>query len=95
GYGQSRLARMLNNHFGIRGRNGYRAYDSVRECYMDRSRILTTLPRYRQLLTLRHTDYRGWAYGLQKSEWAESPNYATLLIQIIEKNQLYRYDSGR
>jgi hypothetical protein len=92
GYGMSRIARVSNNHFGIKGRVGYRVYDSVRDCYLDRSRILTTSARYRRLFRLDRRDYRGWARELQRCGWAESPDYAETLIRIVERDGLYLYD---
>jgi hypothetical protein len=59
---------------------------------MDHSRFLTTKPRYAPLFELKLHDYRGWARGLKKSGYATAPNYASLLIKIIEENELYRYD---
>ena len=105
--GNSTLARKGNNHFGIKchewtGRKIYhddderhecfRSYDSPYESYMDHSHFLTTKTRYAELFELKPHDYRGWAKGLKKAGYATASNYATLLIQIIEQNELYRYD---
>jgi LysM repeat protein len=105
--GNSTLAVKANNHFGIKchdwtGRKVYhdddkrkdcfRAYDSPYESFMDHSEFLTTRPRYESLFQLRPHDYRGWAKGLKKAGYATASNYASLLIQIIEDNELYRYD---
>lgn len=105
--GQSRLATMANNHFGIKchdwtGRtiyhdddlNGecFRAYDSVLESYEDHSRFLAGRQRYRSLFELDRLDYKGWAYGLKRAGYATNPNYAYKLIEIIELYKLYEYD---
>jgi len=105
--GNSRLARTGNNHFGIKchewtGRMMYhdddargecfRSYESPYQSFIDHSEFLTTKPRYASLFELPLHDYRGWAKGLKKAGYATAPNYADLLIQIIEDNQLYRYD---
>jgi hypothetical protein len=105
--GNSTLAVKGNNHFGIKchdwtGRKIYhdddeknecfRAYDSPYESYIDHSHFLTTRNRYASLFELKPHDYRGWARGLKKAGYATANNYATLLIQIIEDNELYRYD---
>ncbi|MCP4310913.1 MAG: LysM peptidoglycan-binding domain-containing protein [Bacteroidetes bacterium] len=105
--GNSTLARKGNNHFGIKchewtGRKIYhdddarhecfRSYDSPYESYMDHSLFLTTKTRYASLFELKPHDYRGWAKGLKKAGYATASKYATLLIQIIEQNELYRYD---
>jgi hypothetical protein len=105
--GNSRLAVKGNNHFGIKchewtGRKIYhndetrnecfRVYDSPYESFIDHSDFLTTKPRYASLFELKPYDYRGWAKGLKKAGYATASNYAELLIQIIEENELYRYD---
>ncbi len=105
--GNSRLAVKGNNHFGIKchewtGRKIYhddetrhecfRVYDSPYESFIDHSDFLTTKPRYATLFELKPYDYRGWAKGLKKAGYATAFNYAELLIQIIEENELYRYD---
>ena len=105
--GNSTLATKGNNHFGIKchdwtGRKIYhdddkkhecfRSYDSPYESYMDHSHFLSTRSRYASLFELKARDYRGWAKGLKKAGYATAPNYATLLIQIIEQNELFHYD---
>lgn len=111
GAGKSRLARVSNNHFGIkcgsswRGRSVrhdddapdecFRAYRSAVQSYEDHSKFLTENRRYAPLFRLKLTDYRGWARGLKKAGYATNPSYATLLISIIEDYELYKYDGGR
>ncbi len=105
--GNSRLAVRGNNHFGIKchdwtgktlrhhddSRNEcFRAYASPYESFKDHSQFLTTKTRYAELFELNPHDYRGWARGLKRTGYATANNYATLLIRIIEENELYRYD---
>ena len=105
--GNSRLAVKGNNHFGIKchdwtgkkiyhddDRRGecFRSYASAYESYMDHSAFLTTKNRYAPLFELSPHDYRGWAKGLKRAGYATANNYATLLIRIIEDNELYKYD---
>lgn len=107
GNGNSSLAVKGNNHFGIKchdwtGRKVYhdddarnecfRSYRSVYDSYMDHSDFLTTRTRYAPLFDLNPHDYRGWAKGLKKAGYATAHNYSTLLIKIIEENELYKYD---
>lgn len=107
GNGNSTLATRGNNHFGIKchdwtGKKIYhdddkkhecfRSYDSPYESYMDHSQFLTTRDRYADLFELKPHDYRGWAKGLKSAGYATARHYATLLIKIIEENELYRYD---
>ena len=108
GNGNSTLAREANNHFGIKchknwkGKTIYhdddekgecfRKYASADESYRDHSDFLRYRDRYASLFNLDPTDYKGWAYGLQKAGYATAQTYATSLIKIIEENELYRYD---
>lgn len=105
--GNSTLATQGNNHFGIkchdwegkkiyhdddRRNECFRSYASAYESYMDHSSFLTTKDRYASLFELTPHDYRGWAKGLKRAGYATANNYATLLIRIIEDNELFKYD---
>ena len=108
--GNSRLARLGNNHFGIKCKKDwtgetithtddapdecFRKYATVEESYRDHSEFLDKSPRYQNLFKLDPTDYKGWAEGLQKDGYATNPNYAAQLIKIIEDNGLDRLDRG-
>lgn len=108
GNGNGRLARMANNHFGIKchewaGDRIYHDDDALQECfrkypsaqdsYYDHSEFLRNRPRYQNLFTLPKDDYKGWAQGLQDAGYATNPQYATMLIDVIEKYRLFVYDS--
>lgn len=107
GNGNSRLAVVANNHFGIkchewdgqkiyhdddRRNECFRVYASPYESFMDHSFFLTTRNRYAALFELDEDDYKGWARELKRSGYATARNYDHLLIKIIEENELYRYD---
>ena len=108
--GNSRLAREANNHFGIKcgsswdgesirhdddaAQECFRAYSSPEESYIDHSLILLERRWYRPLFDLDPMDYKAWAHGLKKAGYATNPHYATLLIKIIEDNDLHRFDSA-
>ena len=110
GAGRSELTRRANNHFGIKcngwtGRKSYhdddernecfRAYRNALESYEDHSVFLSSSKRYSRLFALKITDYKGWARGLKACGYATSPVYATMLIEIIELYELYRYDTAK
>jgi LysM repeat protein len=107
--GNSPLAKEANNHFGIKCANWngpgfyqdddskgecFRKYNSVLESYDDHSDFLRTRSRYAFLFELDRTDYKGWAKGLKKAGYATNPQYANLLIKIIEDNNLHELDNG-
>jgi len=109
GWGGSELAVNARNHFGIKchGWDGgtyrknsgadkdcYRKYKSVEESFRDHSDFLKYRERYAFLFDLEPTDYKGWARGLQKAGYSTNPQYATLLINLIEKYSLYRFDEN-
>jgi flagellum-specific peptidoglycan hydrolase FlgJ len=49
-------------------------------------------PRYKHLLALNQTDYKGWAKGLSAAGYATDKRYADKLITLIEALELNKYD---
>lgn len=108
GNGMSELAQKANNHFGIKCNSDwkgdsvlrdddekdecFRVYKNPEDSYRDHSEFLKR-KRYTALFELNKNDYRGWAKGLKEAGYATNPKYADLLISIIERYQLYRFDS--
>src|SRR5690606_272983 len=68
----------------------FRRYHSRAECIEDRSRILTTLSRYRDVLEA--GTWREQAKALQACGWATDPGYADKLVGIITQWRLEQYD---
>ena len=109
-YGRSTLARIGNNHFGIKCHNGwngqtmrqhddrrnecFRKYRRPEDSFYDHSDFLKTGSRYSFLFDLDPTDYKSWARGLRKAGYATNPDYANMLIRKIEENKLYDFDKG-
>ncbi len=107
GGGQSDLAALAYNHFGIKCKSEwtgetishtddakdecFRKYASVEESYKDHSDFLKTRPCYAFLFKLDPTDYEGWAKGLKKAGYATNPAYAQKLIKLIVENNLQDY----
>lgn len=108
GCGTSELAVKANNHFGIKCHKEwtgptfhmdddekdecFRKYKNPEQSWLDHSNFLTTRPRYAGLFNLPTTDYKAWAKGLKAAGYATNPQYAEKLIQIIEEEELYKYD---
>ncbi|MCI1779205.1 MAG: glucosaminidase domain-containing protein [Bacteroidales bacterium] len=105
--GKSALATRGNNHFGIKchgwtgrtirhnddkRRECFRRYRNAEESFKDHSKFLRNGPRYQSLFKLKDYDYVRWAYGLKAAGYATNPQYAQILIGIIEKYQLYKLD---
>jgi flagellum-specific peptidoglycan hydrolase FlgJ len=109
GYGKGELAMKTNNHFGIKCHKGwqgdydfhdddekgecFRKYNHPMFSFRDHSIFLTTRSRYAFLFNYRNTDYKKWAYGLRKAGYATDKRYPQKLIYLIEKHQLYKYDT--
>lgn len=109
GDGNSPLALYANNHFGIKCHNTwngetfimdddeknecFRKYPTAYESFKDHSEFLTSRSRYAALFELKITDYEGWAKGLKAAGYATNPKYADLLIGLIEKHELNKYDN--
>ncbi len=105
--GNSQLAREANNHFGIKCTNDWtgktyhkdgnasndcwRKYGNAAESFSDHSRFLQK-SRYASLFKNSRTDYKAWAYGLQKTGYATNPKYPELLLNMIKKYNLTQYD---
>ena len=106
--GTSQLAVKANNHFGVKctrnwsgkrfHRNGnkrnscFRKYETTEEAYADRSSFLTKNKQYAFLFNYKPTQYKKWAYGLQRSGYARSKSYASHLLRTINMHNLHQYD---
>ncbi len=107
GNGNSRLAKEANNHFGIKCSTEwkgetilqdddnkddcFRVYQSPEESFRDHTEFLKR-KRYAPLFELDKNDYRGWANGLKTAGYATNPRYAELLISLVERYELSRFD---
>lgn len=110
GSGQGRLARKANNHFGIKCHKGWRGktirqnddkrhecfrkYKNASDSYKDHSKFLSGEDRYAFLFNYPITDYKDWAYGLKRAGYATNPLYPQLLISLIKRYKLYKYDKA-
>lgn len=107
GYGASRLAVESNNHFGIKCASGweggrtyqdddeadecFRAYKNPEESFKDHSAFLLR-KRYEALFHIDKRNYKAWARGLKDAGYATNPRYADLLVDLIERYELYKFD---
>lgn len=108
GCGNSELARVAKNHFGIKCHKEwtgntftmdddeknecFRSYENAEESFVDHSLFLVGRNRYAALFDLEITDYEGWAKGLKAAGYATNPKYAQLLIARINQYDLTRFD---
>ncbi|KAA3632943.1 MAG: LysM peptidoglycan-binding domain-containing protein [Bacteroidetes bacterium] len=84
------------NAFGEIVLSCFRKYDSVEESYVAHSDFLhhPNKPWYKPLFELDITDYKGWAQGLLDAGYATNPKYPELLIGLIERYELFKYDGA-
>lgn len=108
--GDSPLASSGNNHFGIKCHKDwtgdtlrhdddalqecFRKYQRAEDSFEDHARFLKR-KRYQPLFALSTTDYQGWARTLKQCGYATDPGYPDKLISIIERYELFHYDSGQ
>jgi len=108
GNGNSQLATKAKNHFGIKCHQDwkgpsmrmdddaknecFRKYKSAEHSFRDHSDFLTHRKRYAFLFEYKRTDYKAWALGLKKAGYATNPKYPQLLIELIDRNNLTRFD---
>jgi len=98
--GKSKIARHLNNHFGIKGANSnteinssYRDYDDPDDSYDNFVEILQNNTSFNKLFDkYDQYDYEGWARGIQRGGYASSRKWASQVIAIIDKYELYELD---
>ncbi len=106
--GNSRLAVQANNHFGIKCKSTwkgetiphdddapqecFRKYPTAEDSFRDHADFLSNSARYERLFALDPMDYKAWAQGLKDCGYATSPQYPQLLINMIERHELYKLD---
>jgi flagellum-specific peptidoglycan hydrolase FlgJ len=97
GSGTSRNAKMLNNHFGIVGKNKllktkgiksrYKQYDSVEDSYHAFCKLLKKKKYYKKLKD--NKDYKLWVDAISKSGYTEAPaTWKQRVSDVIRKNKL-------
>lgn len=98
GSGTSRNSKLLNNHFGIVGKNqllktkgiksAYKQYDNVEESYEDFCKVLKKKKFYKGLKG--NQDYILWIDAISKAGYSEVPTiWKERVLGTIKKNKLY------
>ncbi len=97
GSGTSRNCKLLNNHFGIVGKNNllktkgiksrYKQYPDALASYIDFCKLMTKKKFYKRLKD--NMDHRLWADAISKAGYSEIPDiWKQRLLSIIKKNKL-------
>ncbi|MCX2453005.1 glucosaminidase domain-containing protein [Pedobacter sp. PLR] len=98
--GQSKIARYMNNHFGIKGpnnnteiRSAYKDYESVEASYDHFIEFLKSRATFNPLFDkYDQYDYRAWARGIHRGGYAASRSWTSQIVGLIKKYELYQYD---
>ncbi|QQL49635.1 glucosaminidase domain-containing protein [Mucilaginibacter ginkgonis] len=105
GNGNSKIARTMNNHFGMKGKSqaslvgkkkihsSYKQYDSDDDSFADFARVMTQRKQFSHLADkFTHYDYLGWVKGIQHSGYAASRKWGAQVLGLIRKYNLNDYD---
>jgi flagellum-specific peptidoglycan hydrolase FlgJ len=98
--GTSKIAKYLNNHFGVKGSNSntkikssYKGYESVEDSYLHFIDFMHSRAAFNKLFVkYGKTDYLHWAKGIQKGGYAHSRTWSSQVIALIKKYELFKYD---
>lgn len=93
----SRNCKLLNNHFGIKGKNNllktkgiktsYKQYADARASYVDFCKLMKKKKFYKKLKG--NVDYKLWLEAISKAGYSTVPDYwKTKVAETIRKNKL-------
>ena len=99
-HGNSKIARYLNNHFGIKGpnnskeiRSAYKGYESVEASYRDFIDFLQRRTSTKKLFDLYQPhEYQKWAQGIARAGYAQSATWSSKVIGMIRRYGLHELD---
>lgn len=102
-YGNSKVAKHLNNHFGIKGKNNsksirsaYKGYGSVEESYRDFVGLMQRRKANRALFEKYDSDdYEGWVKGIFKAGYTSLGSWTPKVLATIRRYNLDKYDQIR
>jgi flagellum-specific peptidoglycan hydrolase FlgJ len=97
GAGKSRNCKLLNNHFGIVGKNDllktkniktrYKQYTDSRASYIDFCKLMRKKKFYKKLKD--NNDYKLWVDAISRAGYSEIPDYwKQKVLETIKKNKL-------
>jgi Bax protein len=100
GSGTSRNCKLLNNHFGIVGKNNlvktkgvktrYKQYPDALASYVDFCKVIKKKKLYKKLKD--NEDYKLWVDAISKAGYSEVPDYwKKKVLETIKKNKLSAY----
>ncbi|WAC41755.1 glucosaminidase domain-containing protein [Pedobacter sp. SL55] len=99
--GKSKIARYLNNHFGFKGKNSnteirsaYKDFPTVDSSYVHFITFLKSRTYFNVLFDKYDAyNFKAWARGIQRGGYARSRSWASQVIALINKYELFQYDN--
>lgn len=99
-YGNSRIARHLHNHFGVKGKNNstkihsaYKGYASAEKSYRDFAAMMQRREAYRKLSDRYDSDdYENWVRGIFNAGYTHLNSWVPKVIATIKRYHLDQYD---
>lgn len=100
-YGNSRIAKHLNNHFGIKGKNNskkiksaYKGYSSVIDSYQDFVNLLKRRKSTQSLFDqYAYKNFQAWVNGIARSGYSQTKSWKTHVLSTISRYKLDQYDN--
>lgn len=90
---QTKVTREYRNGRWVSETAVFRDYDSISDSIEDYAKLIGTSSRYEAVRNAK--DYKEAANALQQAGYATDPEYAKKLINIIEQNNLDKFDTGQ
>ena len=101
GAGSSRNCKLLNNHFGIKGKNdllktkgiksAYKQFPDGRSCYIAFSKLITKKKFYPKLKG--NMDHKAWLEAISRAGYSTVPDeWKRNITAAIRKHNLTEYD---
>lgn len=102
-YGNSKIAKHLHNHFGIKGKNNskkirsaYKGYPSVLQSYHDFVGLLKRRKATQELFDKHASDdYKSWVAGIARAGYSETRSWSKKVLTTISRYELDRYDAAK
>src|SRR5690606_40156009 len=97
-YRNSKIAKQLNNHFRIKGKNNiktirsaYKGYSSITESYRDFVGLLQRRKATNVLFDKHESDdYESWVKGIARSGYATTNSWSPKVLATIRRYNLHR-----
>jgi flagellum-specific peptidoglycan hydrolase FlgJ len=84
--------REVNNGNAVTVQAAFRKYNTMAESVEDHANLFVVDKRYAHAMAVTN-DPNAFAQEIQRAGYATDPNYANLLISLMQQHHLYQYDA--